>query len=77
MSEEFQAAQKENWKFISENDIEEVINCADKNGSFNQFALTMWFYHVMDEKTRPEYSTIFNKMKKEFAYGLEPMEKRV
>jgi hypothetical protein len=54
-----------------------VINCADKNGSFNQFALSMWFYHVMDEKTRPEYSATFNKMKKEFAYGLEPMEKRV
>ena len=77
LSEEFIAAQNENWKFINENDIEEVVNCADKNGSFNPYALSMWFYNVMDDKTRFEYSEVFNKMKKEFAYGLEPMEKRV
>ena len=77
LSEEFAMSAKEGWKSINENDVEEVINGADRNGPFNPFALSMYFYHAMDDHTRKEYTEIFGKMQKELAYGLEPMEKRI
>jgi hypothetical protein len=72
LAEEFDYARKEGWKRITEGDVEEVIN-----GNFNQYLLSMWFYYAMGEDGREEYSPLFTRMKKELAYGLEPMEKRV
>ena len=62
---------KEGWKNINEADIEEVVN-----GSFSQHALSMWMYYVVDESFRDEYQNVYNNLKKEFAYGLEPIERR-
>ena len=70
--EEFNYAQKEGWKRITENDVEEVIN-----GEVNPYTLSMWFYHTIGEEYREEYSSLFGSMKKQLAYGLEPMEKKV
>lgn len=72
LAEEFSYALKEGWKRITESDVEEVIN-----GEFSPYALSMWFYNAMDDENRSEYNSIFGKMKKQLAYGLEPMEKQV
>lgn len=72
LSAEFEAALRDGWKKITENDVEEVIN-----GEFNPYALSMWFYNAVEEKDRAHYAGIFNNMKKQLAYGLEPMEKQV
>ncbi len=73
---EFEYATSEGWKRINENDVEEVINC-DSNPSFSKHALSMWFYYAISDREREEYSNTFKLMKKELAYGLEPVEKRV
>jgi hypothetical protein len=72
LASEFEEAVKDGWKKITEIDVEEVIN-----GEFNPYVLSTWFYNAIDEKERIGYATTFNNMKKQLAYGLEPMEKRV
>ncbi|HUB92390.1 MAG TPA: hypothetical protein VL945_00345 [Candidatus Saccharimonadales bacterium] len=72
MSDEFNEALREGWKRINESDVEEVIN-----GDFKRYLLHMWFYNAVDDDNRDRYRGIFNNMKKQLAYGLEPMEKKV
>jgi hypothetical protein len=72
VSGEFQEALQDGWKKITENDVEEVIN-----GDFKPYPLSMWFYNAIDEDNRSHYTGIFNNMRKQLAYGLEPMEKQV
>ena len=70
--EEFGYAEKEGWKRITENDVEEVIN-----SERNPYALSMWFYNAIGDKERGNYNNTYSRIKKELAYGLEPMERQV
>ncbi len=70
--EEFGYALSDGWRKITENDVEEVIN-----SEFVPYNLSMWFYNAIDDRNREQYNSIFSKMKKQLAYGLEPMEKQV
>lgn len=72
LANEFSYALREGWKRVTENDVEEVIN-----NNFNPYVLSMWFYYAVDQRDREEYNAIYNELKKQLAYGLEPMEKRV
>ena len=35
----------------------------------------MWLFYTMDKEQRKEYSGLFRQIKKEFLYGLEPIER--
>lgn len=70
MASEVDYAFREGWKSISETDVEEVVN-SDLNPHF----FSMWLFHAFCGDRREECSQIFDKLKKEFAYGLEPLER--
>ncbi|MCL5100916.1 MAG: hypothetical protein M1122_03115 [Candidatus Marsarchaeota archaeon] len=65
-------ATKDGWQYITENDVEEVVNA-----NFNEHVFSLWLFYAVDKKEREEYLRVFGKFKKNFEYGLEPMERVV
>jgi hypothetical protein len=63
---------KEGWKYITEPDVEEVVNTDQV-----PYNLSMWMYYALDEEQRNDFNHFFVKLRKEQEYGLEPIERRV
>lgn len=72
ISDEAFEAFREGWKCITENDVEEVVNA-----NLNPHIFSMWLFYALGQDERNEYNDLYNKLKKEFAYSLEPMERAV
>lgn len=58
------------WMEITEDDVEEVISI-----NISEYAFCMWLFYTTDGGEKKEYATLFDQVKKEFAYGLEPVER--
>ncbi len=68
---EKRCAFEKGWMEITEDDVEEVISI-----EISEYAFSMWlFYTFAGKEDKKEYSTLFDQVKKEFAYGLEPIER--
>ncbi|HVA82570.1 MAG TPA: hypothetical protein VNF06_00195 [Candidatus Aquilonibacter sp.] len=72
MLDEAKHAFAEGWKNITESDIEEVVN---SNMSSHTFAT--WLYNIVDKEQRSEFKIIHQRLRSEFADGLEPIERLV
>ena len=58
------------WMEINEDDIEEVISL-----NISEYAFCMWLFYTVEKEQRKDYTDLFRQIKKEFAYGLEPVER--
>lgn len=58
------------WTEITEDDVEEVMSL-----NISEYAFCMWLFYTMDKEQRKEYTDLFRVLKKEFQYGLEPVER--
>jgi hypothetical protein len=58
------------WMEINEDDIEEFMSL-----NITEYSFCMWLFYTMDKEQRKEYSELFRQIKKEFVYGLEPIER--
>ena len=67
---ETEYAFREGWKSISESDVEEVIN-----SNLNSQQLSLWMYYAVSREKRQKLIEVFEKMRKEMAYNLEPLQK--
>ncbi len=71
ITSEKRSAFEKGWMEINEDDVEEVISLG-----MSEYAFSMWLFYTMDNKAdKMEYSALFDLVKKEFAYGLEPIER--
>ncbi len=64
------AAFEHGWMEITESDIEEVILT-----NISEYAFCMWLFYTVEKEYRKEYTDLFRQIKKEFAYGLESIER--
>ncbi|MEM3839263.1 MAG: hypothetical protein QXF01_01650 [Candidatus Micrarchaeaceae archaeon] len=60
------------WMEITEDDVEEVVSLP-----ISEYALSMWFFYAFDREEKGEYAMLFQQIKKEFQYGLEPVERAI
>ncbi len=68
--EEKKHAFEKGWTDINESDIEEVMQL-----DISDYAVSMWLFYTLEKDTRGEYRDLFSQICKEFAYGLEPIER--
>ncbi|MDE1846381.1 MAG: hypothetical protein KGH53_03845 [Candidatus Micrarchaeota archaeon] len=70
MLDEAKHAFSEGWKNITESDIEEVVN-----SNVSEHTFSMWLYNIVEKEQRTEFKTLHQKLRMEFADGLEPIER--
>ncbi len=68
--EEKRCAFEKGWMEITEDDVEEVISI-----NISEYAFSMWLFYAFGKEEKKEYTLLFDQVKKEFAYGLEPIER--
>ncbi|MEM3744762.1 MAG: hypothetical protein QW759_02900 [Candidatus Micrarchaeaceae archaeon] len=69
--EETHNAFEEGWKNISEADMEEVLS-----GSIADHLFSFWAFNTIANEERRGIINLFSKMKKEFADGIEIIDKK-
>ena len=70
VAQETKLALDKGWMNITERDVEEVMTL-----NINEYAFSMWLFYAMEKDQRQKYKELFTELKKEFALGLEPIEK--
>ncbi|MDE1761704.1 MAG: hypothetical protein KGH59_04355 [Candidatus Micrarchaeota archaeon] len=60
----------EGWRNITETDIEEVVN-----SEINQHMFSMLLFHIVDKDQRQDLMQLHQRLRKEYADGLEPIER--
>ncbi len=60
----------EGWKNVTEKDIEEVVK-----SNVDEYLLSTWFFYAVPNEKRDYYKGLLEEMKKEYADGIEPIEK--
>ncbi|MEM3459935.1 MAG: hypothetical protein QXO24_01790 [Candidatus Micrarchaeaceae archaeon] len=69
--EEARNAFDEGWKNISEVDMEEVLS-----GSIPDHLFSFWAFNTIPNEDRRDMINLFSEMKKEFADGIEIIDKK-